>query len=132
MQVIKARPPLFDEIDAKFHIAGKPVIFAWGNTIYNPEGAEISDELFAHEAVHGLRQDAFGRIEHWWANYLADPQFRLEEEVEGHKAEYLSFCSRHKDRNARARYLNTIAARLASPMYGGIITAADARRLIIN
>ena len=75
------RPPLFAMIDAKFRIAGKPVIFSWGNVIYNPQRVAIPRQLWAHEGVHGRRQMQHpGGIENWWAAYCAaDPRFRLAE-----------------------------------------------------
>ncbi len=56
MRVVHDYPPLMDEIDAKFHVRGKPVIYAWGTTIYNPSNIDVPPQLIAHEAVHGQRQ----------------------------------------------------------------------------
>lgn len=41
MRVIYELPPMFGEIDAKFHIANKPVLFSWGDIIYNPMRVNI-------------------------------------------------------------------------------------------
>jgi hypothetical protein len=132
MRIVVARPPMFAEIDAAFHIAGKPVIFAFGDTIYNPLGGPVSPQLQAHEAVHGARQRDSG-VEKWWRAYIDDPQFRLDEEIPAHQAEYREFCRNATNgnaRNARRMALHQIASRLASPLYGRLIRYDDARRLI--
>ena len=125
------RPPLYEEIDAAFHIQGKPIIFCFGLTIYNPAGGPIRPELIAHEAVHGFRQGT--DIEGWWRRYIADQNFRLDEEIPAHQAEYAHFCQHnphHARRNNRRLYLHHVASRLASPLYGKMIRYEDARRLM--
>jgi hypothetical protein len=131
MRVVAARPPLFAEIDAAFHIEGKGVTFAFGDVIYNPHGANVTPELMAHEKVHGARQG--GDVEGWWRRYIADPQFRFDEELPAHIAEYRAFCANNtagQARNARRMALHHIAARLASPLYGRLVSYDEARRLI--
>jgi len=130
MKIVIARPPLWKEIDAEFHVAGQPVIFAWDDTIYNPEDADISLDLMAHEKVHGWRQRGEPTI--WWRRYIADPNFRLAEEIPAHRAEYQAFCRRNIDRNARARFLNAVAGRLCSPLYGKMISMSGARDAILH
>lgn len=49
MKINFARPPLWDKINAAFHVEGQPVIFAGGDTIYNPERVPLTKELHAHE-----------------------------------------------------------------------------------
>jgi hypothetical protein len=124
VKVVFARPPMFAEIDKVFAVAGKPVIFAFGDTIYNPEGITVTPALMAHETVHGERQGL--DPEHWWRRYLGEPAFRLAEEIPAHRAEHIAYCRAHKDRNAQARYLFGCSSRLASPLYGGLISRADA------
>lgn len=122
---------MFDEIDAIFNVKGKPVIFTWGDTIYNPAGIFITPELRAHEEVHFVRQTGdTPAIEAWWKRYLIDEEFRLAEELPAHRAEFQKFCQTHKDRNARNKFLTTIAARLAGPLYGGLLTLPQARTKI--
>lgn len=144
MIVVHDRPPLWDLIDAKFKVAGKPILFAWGERIYNPMGVNVPKELHAHEEIHGERQVAFGNallgvfaapehcVEAWWREYIKSPEFRLAEEIPAHRAEYLSVCKRHADRNYRAKALSMIAMKLAAPLYGNLVTPAQARDLIIR
>jgi hypothetical protein len=71
-------------------------------------------------------------IEAWWTRYLADPEFRLAEEIPAHRAEYKTFCSRVRDYQARMRFGRAIAERLGGPLYGGLITPAEARKRITS
>lgn len=129
MRVVRERPPIYDEIVAAFPDASGPgVIFAWGDTIFNPSATDIGRALMAHEAVHGQRQGA--DVRGWWRKYLADPQFRLDEEVPAHVAELRVIRSTLTTRHARKDALRAIAARLASPLYGGLISPRDAEKLL--
>ena len=131
MRIVFDRPPMFAEINAKFHIAGKPVIFSWGGLIYNPERITIPPHLMVHEAMHGQRQSRLG-IERWWRDYIDSPAFRLEEEVLAHQVEYAALLRVNSNRHARRSYLKQVAKRLAGPLYGGMITTAKARGLLLG
>lgn len=122
-------PPLFDEIDAAFNVRGKPIIYAWGRTIYNPMGVTITPALAAHEGVHCGQQG--DDIEGWWRDYIADPEFRLLQEVAAHQAEY-AWMAQNGTRLDRRRARKAVARKLASPVYGGLITVARAQRLIVQ
>lgn len=133
MRVVYTVPPLFAEIDAAFNVKGKPVIFCFGQVIYNPEKVQITRELHAHEFVHGERQREQGTVEDWWHRYIADPEFRLAEEIPAHQMEYLTFCQDNEMgrlRTARRLYLNAVAGKLSSPLYGNLISREKARSII--
>jgi hypothetical protein len=132
MEQVRGLPPRFEEIAAVFPGAREPgVIFSWGTKIYVPDGRPLPPELVAHEEVHGARQAAMG-LQRWWDSYLIDPEFRLGEEVPAHIAEYREFCRTNRDRNIRAQFLSSISQRLASPLYGGLVTIRGAQRLILD
>lgn len=128
MKIIVARPPLFGRIDEKFKIAGKPVIFAFGDVIYNPENVVVPPELVKHEEVHSQRQgdNPLG----WWTRYIDDQRFRFDEELPAHRAEYRAYCSNTDDRERRARALHVVAMKLSAKLYGNMITYGDAKRAI--
>lgn len=132
MRVVVGVPPLFELIDEKFHVKGKEVIFAWGDTIYNPENIKVGPELLAHEAVHGARQAAFGGATVWWRRYLHDPEFRFNEEVLAHRAELEILLELSKNRNERRYWAKAVAKKLASPLYGKMTTTAKATRMLNN
>lgn len=132
MRVISERPPMFDEIDARFRIAGKPIIFAWGDVIYNPAGIAIPPHLMAHEEFHGWRQTQWTSIEQWWKDYIDNDAFRLEEEILAHQVEYRTLLRVSSNRRARRGYLKQTAKRLAAPLYGRMITLAKARKVLLE
>lgn len=134
MKVERAYPPNFPAILEKFPEAkDKGVIFTYGDTIYNPWGGLIPDWIVAHEEVHSTRQGlSKEEVEAWWDRYLADEQFRFEEELLAHKVEYKTFCEKVKDRERRSRQLHRIAMRLAGPLYGRMIPYMSAKRVVAN
>lgn len=128
-------PPNIESIRAVLPVSENN-IFAYGTVIYNPGGMELPPWLIEHERVHFRQQDDLkswwrrNGAEVWWRRFLRDPEFRLEQELEAHRAEYRSFCSHNADKNLRSRALMAISKRLAAPMYGGIISVLDARKVI--
>lgn len=130
MRVSRERPPNYDEIAEVFDIRGKPIIFAWGDTIFAPPpNGPVTPHLIAHEAVHGFRQRTFPQIIGWWRRYLHDAEFRLEEEKLAHIAEYQHLIV-GANRSERRRHLSHVAARLSASLYRYSITKDEARRVL--
>lgn len=141
--VVVDYPPCFErccEVFGRANVDRKGVIFSWGDRIYNPGNVGIPRELAAHEAVHGLRQLRYSmslehdltdeqRTEAWWERYLTDPLFRLDEELYAHHAEYIARKKRH---GHEPRVFNAIAERLAGPLYGNLLTVAQAKHAILT
>lgn len=128
IEEVRDLPPNYREIDKKFKIGNKKIIFAYGNRIYNPSGIEIPPQLRDHEYVHCYRQK--GQPEEWWRAYIDDPVFRLNEEIPAHIAEYENLI-RHGSRNERRMAAKLVSERLAAPLYGGLITKAKAKKLLV-
>lgn len=128
MREVRALPPNFDEINAVFNVAGKPVLYAYGDTVFNPKGVIVDAPLRAHEEVHGCRQGSDPDV--WWRRYLSDKAFRLDEELAAHIVEYRVVCEYKPKRNSRRVALHAIAARLSSDLYGRLIRYDEARKLI--
>mgnify|MGYP001570703982 CR=1 FL=1 len=136
MLTIHDFPPIFDEIDARFHVRGKPIIFAFGDRIFNPTGIALTPHLMAHEAVHSRRQG--GDIVGWWRRYIDDPQFRLEEEIPAHRVEYRSMIAaaafgvgnRHERRSVMSHAAIDVGVKLASPLYGRLVGRGRAIQLV--
>lgn len=127
MKIIRAFPPLYAEINRRFNVRGKPVIFTWGEAIYNPSNVKIGPELLAHEQVHCDRQGI--DVASWWERYMHDDEFRLAEELPAHRAEYAEAC-KHYQGKALGTALHRMAIRLSSPLYGSMIDYDEARRVI--
>lgn len=125
MKTVYLFPPNYAEINRAFKVRGKAVLFCYGSTIYNPGRIKIPPQLLVHEAVHSRQQEACDGPEHWWRRYIEDKQFRLEQEITAHQAEYRDMCER-----GNWCYLDAVAARLASPLYGRLIDFPTARELV--
>lgn len=130
MRLVRAWPPNIDLIRATFQLEGTKPIFAFGDIVYNPYGVPFGPELQVHEAVHGRRQLKIGS-DVWWDRYCADADFRLDEELPAHKAEYWRLC-RGASLAGKRDVLEYVAKRLAAPIYNwkGTVTEADALRLL--
>lgn len=125
MTVVIDKPPLFDEIDAVFPVAGRPILFAFGDRIYNPMGVTISEPLMLHEAVHGGQQGDDPLA--WWRKYLTDRRFRIDMEIPAHQAEYAEFCKTAPSRHHRQVYLKHRAKTLSGPLYGNVMSFENAK-----
>lgn len=131
MNIVNGRPPNFDQIAALFPEAHKEgVIFTYGETVYVVGSDSLIGPLRAHEAVHVQRQLKAG-VETWWGQYLVDAEFRLAEELPAHRAEYQTIVGQIGRIKAR-HYMEQIAGRLCGPLYGGIISEANARKALLR
>ena len=133
-RVIAGLPPVYDrcvEVFGAEAIVGRPILWAWGDRIYNPLGVDIPRELMAHERVHGERQGSSdAQIREWWDQYLVDREFRFKEELLAHRAEWRTYQRWHPGQDGQPM-LDAMAARLASEMYGRMVPAAAARHAIL-
>lgn len=129
-RIIWDKPPNYNAIVARFGVLPYGVIFAWGDRIYIPDRVPLPPQLVAHEDVHRRRQGDDPQA--WWDHYLVDASFRLSEEIVAHVAEYRAYCDRHKGVQKRAKYLTVVTQRMASPIYGSLMSAARAREIILG
>src|ERR1700728_2186239 len=114
--IILSRPPNFEQIKAAFPKAEeRGGLFAYGGAIYNPSGLPLPQALIAHEKGQLNRQIMHG-TEIWWDHYLRDHEFRYNEELLAHVAEF-QYLRGGGDRNFGARLLLHTALRLVAPLY---------------
>lgn len=130
MEVINEYPPNYKDITAVLQIVGRDsIVFTYGDKLYNPSGAVIADHLMVHEETHKRQQGQTTPAE-WWRKYLADEEFRLDQELLAYRLQYRFMKSNGYPRNYRRDVLNKIAKDLAGKMYGHIISRDEAKRLI--
>jgi len=127
IEVVNAYPPNLDIIRNAFPIHSG-VIFTYGGKIYSPDSMVISPELHAHEAIHVKQQGDDPDV--WWDKYIIDVEWRLEQEIEAHRAEWKYVLRNIKNREVRAKYLSVIAARLSGKLYGNMLPYPDAVKKI--
>jgi len=127
-------PPNFKDIIKIFPAAENPdCIFAYGHTIYIPNGKKLPIQLLKHEFVHCQRQGtAEDGIIEWWDKYLKDLDFRYVEEKIAHIAEYQKACEISINRQQKRQHMSVIAKRLSSSLYGNMVTYSEARRVLKN
>lgn len=131
MKIVNKYPPNFKEIcDVIPGAKQEGIVFTYGNTLYNPSKSVIEDHLEAHEAVHMKQQKEMG-AEGWWAEYLKNPKFRLEQEVEAYRAQY-QLVNKVYGRENATFVLKQIADDLSGAMYGNILSRKQARKEIIK
>ena len=123
-------PPNIDRIREDFPYLPHGVILAYDNVIYNPHSGHIPRWLIAHEQTHFKQQgdDPDG----WWENWLTDEQFRFEQELEAHRAEYQEFCKYKSSKTKKLKFLKELATRLSSELYGKIVSRTEAARMILE
>ena len=145
MKILNTFPPNYDLIQ----IALDPephAIFCYGDTIYNPSGREITPDVEFHEEIH-MRQQG-NDINGWYTQYLQDPQFRLEQELEAYGEQYKYAKERIDAMDELATEqgkklqvgknklltwgLESMALALAGVSYGNLISFGEAKSKIRN
>lgn len=143
MKIIKAYPPNFVQIRTAFpQVVGRQgILYAWGDRVYNPSGVNVPWWLHEHEETHGKRQlEGFGSdllsedtmIHSWWNTYIEEPDFRLQEEIPAHQAEWRVFKSIRLNHKDQKTYLLRMAERLSGPLYNNMISLENALAEITN
>lgn len=128
MQILKEKPPIWEEAHKHFQIDDSRTTYTYGDKIYNPAGIDLPLELVAHESVHCRQQGDDPAA--WWVKYFADKAFRLSQEVEAYAEQYRFYCERHANRRKQYMYLEEIGKILSSPMYDAGISKIRAMQLI--
>ncbi len=129
MKIVENNPPNIDLIQAVL----KPThdaLYCYGDTIYNPGKRIVTKDLVAHEEVHSKQQG--DHVDAWYAKYLTDPQFRLEQEIEAYGAQWLYIKENVKDAKLRDWLLENMADALSSESYGNLCTFGQAKSWIRN
>lgn len=112
----------------------KEIIVTYGDTYYCK--VPVRDDLLVHEETHMRQQVISGGPEEWWKKYYADPMFRLNQEIEAYRNQYLFLHDSlmdvpRQERKYKLRiYSEQFAKFLSSDMYNNIIDYNKALLLI--
>ena len=131
LKIVNDFPPNYADIIKVFRLVvdKKSVVFAYGDTIFNPFYVQVPPEIVIHEQVHCLRQAEYeGGPAAWWDRYLHDRQFRLLEELLAHRAEYKALMEAVPNRKMRKGCLAYMAKKLAAPLYDHNISVNLAKK----
>lgn len=122
----KAEPPewIYNSCKSQFGAdMDNGVVFTVGDTIHTRVPLPI--EVVEHEKVHMEQQSVMG-VDNWWAKYLSDVEFRLNQELPAYRIQYSTYKEMNKDRNKQAKMLREIGLVLSGPLYGKMISFSDA------
>lgn len=118
-------PPNWAAVVAKFPVVAEQqdrVVFTYAPYIYVPGGQELPPDLYVHESIHLKQQGDAPEV--WWDRYLADADFRLEQELEAYGAQLAMF---NNAGNRRFEYeKNRLATDVSSALYGNMVSYGDA------
>lgn len=126
MKIVKEFPPNFEKIKKAFNVE-KNVAFCYGNKIYNPYEAKISDHVIIHESVHSEQQK--DDPEGWWNKYIENPTFRITQEIEAYGAQ-LKFIRVRYGLDKAMQALHAFANAISSDVYGKVLDYSAGREAI--
>lgn len=130
MNIVNDYPPNHDLIcDAIEGVRGnESIVFTYGDTVYHPSGGELAEHVKQHERVHIQQQTKMDKDE-WWAEYLKNPQFRLEQELAAYRVQF-KYIQRGRNWRNTESLLSAISKDLSGDMYGNILSYQEARAAI--
>jgi hypothetical protein len=130
MKISHEKPPNFETLQKVFGFDWDKNISTYGDTIYCQ--FDLPDHLIVHEETH-LKQQGYSEecARVWWERYIADPKFRLDQEVEAYGNQYVFFKKEYPARY-HAELLHKIGTALSSNLYGGIVNYREAVTLMKN
>lgn len=125
MKTLEQYPPNYQIIlnafpDLEKH---KP-IFAYGDTIYNPFKVKVTPDLERHESTHSKQQGNFP--DEWWAMYLSNLDFRLDQEIEAYGEQLIFLESIITDYKLLEWFRDKIASALSGELYGNMLNYGEA------
>lgn len=145
MKTVIGLPPNYELIRIALN-PSKHAIFCYGDTIYNPSNRTITPDIEHHEYIHSKQQGDNPDL--WYARYLQDPQFRLEQEIEAYGEQYVLAKENIEKADEEARKetkvlaagktqllrwaLESMARALSGADYGNLISYGEAQSKIRN
>lgn len=124
--VVRDVPPNWTDIIQAFPIVAEAkdrVVFTFYPNIYVPGEKRLPPDVYVHETVHLKQQEAYG-VEKWWDQYIYDPVFRLEQELEAYGVQLALY---NDGRSRVFEYMkDRLAQDLSSEFYGRLISFGEA------
>ncbi len=126
--ILNQKPPFYDKIIAAGMKPSETVVYTYGSKLYNPSNAFIREDIKQHEMIHEEQQG--DEPDAWWDAYLADPEFRVAQELEAYAKQFAYLCITTTDREAQHKILMELAYHLSGPIYGRAISHQEAYKKI--
>lgn len=121
---------MWDKVKEKFpDVNPETIVIAYYPDLYCAR--DLDPDFNSHERVHLWQQEQIG-VDKWWAKYLSDPQFLLEQETEAYKVQGEVIRKHIKDRNVAVGRMIRIARDFSSAIYGNVISFEDAKKVLMG
>lgn len=132
MKWLERKSPLWYLWKLWFPHADMSVVFiVFGERCYGPAGVECPPDIRIHEITHSARMGTkWTGILSWHLKYRFSRAFRLQEEVEAFREQYMFGAKIMKTFRLNVQYANELADNLCSPTYGLRIHKAKALSLL--
>lgn len=129
VNIVHGYPPNFEIIKAAMPHANETHVYCYGDTIFCPDGHEPKPDIIFHESIHTKQQG--GNPSAWWARYLSDPNFRLDQELQAYGEQYLWLLTHVKASNSFFKWaLQSMATALSGDAYGNLLSYGQAETRI--
>lgn len=123
-------PPNFELIKAVLPYANEKHVYCYGDTLYVPDGHELTPDIVFHESIHVRQQGS--DPDAWWNAYLTDTKFRLDQEIAAY-GEQWQWVKEHITGNSFRKWLlEKMAFALSGKEYGNMLNYQDAEAAIRN
>lgn len=131
MIISTEKPEIYPRIQAAFgDVWDKGVLITYGDTVHVKKGG-LSPDLRDHEQVHIDRQAIYpGGGAAWWDEYLANPKFRLDEELIAYQKQAKYIRAMVSNPRKQEEKLEWIRKCLSDSSYGNMVTYEEIRNLI--
>lgn len=129
-EIIHDTPPkwIYEACQKKFGADFfKGTVFTYDNKIYSLK--DVLGDLLAHEIVHLDQQKRYGSADKWWKEYLKNPVFRIEQEVEAYQNQW-KWAEENGNRQYRKALKKHIINTLSGKLYGNVLTKDEAEELV--
>lgn len=133
VKIKEEKPPVYDMVTKAFGREPVTAIFTYGDTIYNPQKYQMADHIVEHEKIHMPQQLNFpGGPDAWWAKYLTDSEFRVDQEARAYGRQYEFLCGKGISRPQKRALLKGLAKILSGQLYDKAIPLDEAKELILK
>jgi hypothetical protein len=124
------KPPVYDLICERIGVPVPGAVITYGDTMYSLRNVHVDVGLRAHEEMHAAQQELFG-VDAWWERYTTDREFRLLQEVEAYRRQYLVYRN-GLPRKIWRELLRKLSKDLSGPLYGYLVKRQAAEDLIAS
>ena len=126
MKFSREKPPVWDRLVEAFGASWETTAVTYGVVVHSKR--PLIEDLKVHERVHVRQQCEYpGGPWAWWSMYILSKEFRLSQELPAYQAQFRWILENVRDYQFKKRRIETLIDDLSGPLYGGLITKAEAQ-----